>query len=179
MKMKEKINLKKLILMSMLAALTIICVRFLAFDTGIVRISFGFIPIAVAGMTLGPLGGGLTAVLADILGMLINNKGGVYFFPFTISEFLYGFGYGIFLYKKRPSMLKLSICIAVQFIIINLLLTSFWLYLYSIFITGNPKTFYVIFTSRIIAALISLPIHVVVIDLMQKYLSPQLCRLKI
>lgn len=177
MKMKEKFGLRQLITMAMLAALTVICVRFLAFDTGIVRISFGFVPISVAAMTLGPIGGGLTAVIADLLGMLINSKGGVYFFPFTISEFLYGFGYGLFLYRKNPSMLKLSLCVGVQFIVINLFITSFWLYLYSIFITGTHKTFIAIFTSRTLAALVSLPIHIIVIDLLQKYLAPQLRRI--
>lgn len=176
---KENFKLKKLILMSMLAALHVVFVRFLSFDTGIVRISFGFVPVSVAGMMLGPLGGGLTAVLADVLGMLINSKGGVYFFPFTVSEFLYGFGYGVFLYRKQPSMLKLSISIIIQFIVINLFLTSYWLYLYSLFITGTAKTFYAIFTSRLAAALVLLPVQVIVIDLLQKYLAPQLGRMRI
>lgn len=177
--MPKKHALLKLIIVSMMVAMHVIFARFLSFDTGIVRISLGFIPVAVAAMALGPVGGGVVAVLADILGMLINSKGQIYFFPFTISEFMYGFGYGLFLYKKTPSVLRLSLSVGMQFIIINLFITSFWLYLYSIVITGTPRAFFAIFASRIVAALILLPVQVAVINLLNRYLNPYIKNLEI
>jgi len=165
--------------MSLFVALTIVCVRFLSIENTVIRISLGFIPLSVSGMVLGALPAGIVAILADILGMLINNKGAVYFFPFGISEFLYGFSFGLILYKKNPSFIKLSLFLILQFLVINLALGSVWIYLYNMFILGSPKTFWLIFSTRIISAAAQLPVQIIVLSLLQKYLAPQIKRFNI
>ncbi|MBQ9757439.1 MAG: folate family ECF transporter S component [Clostridia bacterium] len=172
-------GIKKLVFMSLFVALTIVCVRFLSIENTIIRISLGFIPLSVSGMTLGALPAGAIALAADVLGMIINSRGGVYFFPFGISEFLYGFSFGFILYKKNPSFIKLSLFLVLQFIIINLALGSLWIYLYNMFIIGTPKTFCLVFSTRTISAAAQLPVQIVVINLLQKYLAPQIKRFNI
>lgn len=155
-------------------ALQIVFVRILSVGSGSVRISLGFIPVAVAGMLLGPVGGGFTGAIADFLGMLLFSKGTVYFFPLTISEFLYGLGFGFMLYKRNLSTAVLSLFAALQFILINLLLNSFWLYLYYIIITGTEKGFGVILWSRLAAACFNFPAQIVGVNLINRYLKKPL-----
>ncbi len=159
--MKRRLNTKTLVISALLIALQIVFTRILSIETGAIRISLGFFPVAVAGMLFGPLGGGIIGVIADILGMLLFSKGNIYFFPFTISEFLYGFGFGLMLYKKNITFFKITIFTLLQFVILNLVLNSFWLYLYSIFITGVPQGFFVIFSMRITTAILNLPMQIV------------------
>ncbi len=172
--MSKFFTVKKLSAMGLLIALYVIFARVLSLNAGHLKISLGFLPICVAGMVFGPLGGGITGVLADIIGMLIFSRGDVYFPLFTVSEFLYGFGYGLMLRPKKYSPLKLSIFVIIQFVILNLLVQSLWLYLYNIFITGNPKGYIVLLTGRLMTAVINLPMQVIVINLVAAYLKKPL-----
>ncbi len=171
--------LKKLVFMSLFVGLTIICVRFLSFETTIIRVSLGFIPLSACGMLLGPIPAGIVGVIADVLGMLISSRGGVYFFPFAISEFFYGVTFGLILYKKSPSFLRLTLSLLIQFAVINLILGSLWIYLYNLIIIGTPKTFWLVFGSRIISAAVQFPVQLVVINLMKNYLAPHFGKFKL
>ena len=62
---------KTIAFVGLLVSMEIIFTRFLSFQTPIVRIGFGFIPIAFSGILFGPVIGGLAAVIADALGMMI------------------------------------------------------------------------------------------------------------
>ena len=68
-----KINTKKILLLALFAAISIIFTRFLSFYLPIiavnsVRISLGNIPIALAGLLLGPFAGAATGIVADVVG---------------------------------------------------------------------------------------------------------------
>ena len=68
----KKINNKSLVIMALFAAISIILARFLVvYLSSSVRISFGNIPIILVSLLLGPVAGGLTAAVADILGALL------------------------------------------------------------------------------------------------------------
>ena len=71
--MKLKLNTKNLIflafLIAFLIALEIILTRFLSINTPIVRIGFGFLPVAMAGILFGPLWAGLALVSRYILAL--------------------------------------------------------------------------------------------------------------
>ena len=173
MKNKTKI----LVTSALLVALQIVFTRIIALEAGVIRISFGFFPVAVAGMLLGPLGGGAVGVIADIIGMLMISKGGVYFFPFTVTEFLYGVGFGLMLYKKDLSHIKITVFTVIQFILLNLILNSVWNYLYYLMIIGTPKGLWVIITSRLLASLVNLPVQILGVNLICKYLKKPLNKL--
>jgi len=172
--MKKKFNTRTLVLTALLIALQIVFVRLLPIGAGSIRISLGFLPVAVAGMVLGPVGGGIMAVIADIVGMLLFSRGDVYFPLFTLTEFLYGVGFGLLLHKKELSYIKLSIFTLIQFIFLNLVLNSLWLYFYYIMIVSKPQGFWVILTGRTMAAMVNLPMQLIGVNVVKKYIKKPL-----
>ncbi len=169
--MSKKFTTKNLCIMAILIAAEIVLARFGSIESGAFKISLGFVPIAVCAMTLGPFMAGIMAVIADCLGMLIFSRGNVFFFPFTVSQFLYGVGFGLMLYNKKPHPIKLSLYVIIQYILINVVLGTFWNYLYAIVVLGNAKSFYALLISRLGALPINLPMQIIVVNLILKYLK--------
>lgn len=90
------------------------------------RIGFSSVFAGVSGMVYGPVITGFAGVIADTL-KYIARPDGPYFPGFAINEFLTGFIYGCFFYKKEitlPRTIAARLCITV---FINLILTSLWL----------------------------------------------------
>lgn len=87
-----------------LATVSIILTRFFSImmllgGLPALRMGFGSIPLIMSGMMFGPLVGGITGVVADLIGYFINPMGGSFFPGFTISAALYGIISGL-LFKK-------------------------------------------------------------------------------
>ncbi len=130
------------------------------------RITLTFVPLAAAGIILGPFSAAFVGGAGDVLGYLINPGGGAYFFGFTVSAVLGGFIYGLFLYgmklggkqKTAPKALLLIMAAsAVIIFFINILLNTYWLsVLYG-------KAYTVFSAVRIIKNLILYPFQVIVI----------------
>lgn len=97
---------RPMVFIAILVAIEVVLTRFFAIETPIIRVGFGFVPIALSAIIFGPIIGGITAATADVLGMLLFPKG-VYFPGFTLSAFLTGLTYGLFLYNKPKSFLTL------------------------------------------------------------------------
>ncbi|MBQ8936087.1 MAG: folate family ECF transporter S component [Oscillospiraceae bacterium] len=74
--MKSNIT-RKLVFMALLCAISVVLTRVLAINTHTIRISFGAVPIILAGLFFGPIEGAMVGFVADIVGCL----------------FLSGFGY--------------------------------------------------------------------------------------
>ena len=65
-------NLRLLAVSAFLAALSIICGKYLALPVGnVLRFSFENLPILLAGMMFGPITGALVGVVADLLGCVM------------------------------------------------------------------------------------------------------------
>lgn len=65
-------NLKVLVMSAFFVALSIVCGKFLAFNLGtVMRFSFENLPILLAAVAFGPLVGGMTAIVADLVGCLL------------------------------------------------------------------------------------------------------------
>lgn len=152
---------------SLLIALDIILTRFLSINTQFLRISFGMIPVALAGAAFGPVWGGICGAVGDMLGMLIFPSGP--FFPgFTLTAALTGITYGIFLYRKEINHIVLNTVIASIIVCIgyNLLLDTLWLDI----LYGSG--FIAILPARIVKCIINIPVYsVLVIVLWQKVFS--------
>jgi len=117
---------KTLVITSLLIAITIILARFLAINTSFVRISLEFLPIALSAILSGPIIGGITGAIADIIGATLFPTGT--FFPgFTLSAFLAGIFYGIFLYKKELTIIRIIIAVIIKVIVVDLILVTLWL----------------------------------------------------
>ena len=159
--------MKTITYMGLFIALEVILTRFLAIQTPIVRISFTFLPIALSAMLFGPLFGGIAAALADLVGMMLFPSGP--FFPgFTLTAFLTGATYGLFLYKKPATLVQISLAVIVVTVVITLGLDTVWLWL----ITGQG--IWAILPVRIIKALIMARIQVTVIQAMRRYVIGRL-----
>ena len=103
-------------------AMEVILARFLSLHTWNLKIGFSFLPVAAAALWGGPLAGGITGALGDLIGALLFPVG-AYFPGFTLSSFLDGAVYGWFFRKGTG---KKQILLAVL-VVISLLLNTFWL----------------------------------------------------
>lgn len=161
--------------MGLLIAINIVMERFLSFKKGPLNFSCAFISICIASMSLGPVGGAVTAALADIIRSLLFPQGP--FFPlFTVSQFLYGLSYGWILYNKRLHPLKISIFVAIQYFLLHILLGSVWYYLYANIVLNNAKALIPLILSRLSAAAVNLPVHILGVNLTAKYLYPPISK---
>ena len=151
----------KLVLMAMLVAIQVVLSRFLSINLWNLKIGFSFVPIALAGMLLGPMGAGLTGMVADIIGATLFPSGA--FFPgFTLTAFITAFGYGFFLHKKQD-MPHILAAVLFSEIVGTLLLNTKWIAI----LYGTA--FLPIFVTRIWQAVGMGVVEVVVIKLLAKY----------
>jgi ECF transporter S component (folate family) len=156
-------NTRILVFVGLFISIDVILTRFLAFQTPIIRISFGFLPIALSGIMFGPIIGGITAMASDIIGMIIAPKGA--FIPgFTISAFLTGAIYGFFLHNKKRSILRILITVLVITIFVDSTLNTIWLIIAKF---GNAG----IILPRLLKNLIMVPIQTIVINIGWRYLG--------
>lgn len=155
-------SLKRFISMALLAALAVVAKRFLGFNSQIISASFGFVPIALAGMLLGPLGGMLTAVTADVIGALAFPSGP--FNPlFTLSAAMQGAIYGFTLHapqvsKQRVALGQLCITLGVNMIFNTLLIVP---------IVG--KGFFALLPTRALKNALFFPIEVIIVSKLSEY----------
>lgn len=65
---KKTLTVKIIVTLALLAALSIVLTRILAFTAGPYRFSIGNMPIVLSGILFGPLAGALTGFVADFIG---------------------------------------------------------------------------------------------------------------
>ena len=159
----KKLNTKMIVTLGLLAAIEIVFSRFLSINMWNIKIGFSFVPLAVAGMLYGPLPAGITAVIADLIGATLFPSG--QFFPgFTLTTFLVGVTFGVFLYQKQTPV-RILLAVAVNQLCLSLLLQSFWIS--TLYLTPYWTTL----TSRIPQVLLMAPTQFIVIGIMAKALS--------
>lgn len=114
----------RLVLAAMLVAVQIILSRFLSLSLWNLKLGFSFLPIALAGILLGPLGAGLVGLVSDVVGAILFPIGT--FFPgFSLTAFLVGFGYGFFL-QKEQGIRQIILAVLFSEIVGTLLLNTLW-----------------------------------------------------
>lgn len=125
---KRGSNVQALVFSALLVASSVVFTRFLGFMAfgGAVRISFGGLPIALAGALLGPFWGGMTGMVADLLGATLFPQG-AYFPGFTLTSTLLGVIPGVVLYSRKPSMKWIALSCLLSAVICSLVLNTFWL----------------------------------------------------
>ena len=159
--MKNKFDVKKLIQISLLIAIEVILTRFCSIQTPIVRIGFGFLPIAIIGMMYGPLSAGIAYAIGDLLGMALFPSGS--FFPgFTLTAFLTGVTYGLFLYNKPKTWPRIIGSVLIVCLVLNLGLDTYWLSI----LMG--KGYLALLPMRIVKAAIMIPIQTLIIGIIWK-----------
>ena len=159
--MDNKFDVKKLIQISLLIAIEVILTRFCSIQTPIVRIGFGFLPIAIIGMMYGPLSAGVAYAIGDLLGVALFPTGS--FFPgFTITAFLTGIVYGVFLYNKPKTWPRIIGAVLTVCLVINLGLDTLWLSI----LMG--KGYIALLPTRIMKAVLMIPVQTFIIVIIWK-----------
>lgn len=140
----------------MLLALKVILGLFTLNLSPILKVGFSFLPIAAAGMLFGPVAGGTVGALGDIASCFINPTG-PYFPGFTLTAFLSGAVYGLFLYRKPVTLLRVALAKTTVTVLVSFCLNPMWLsILYS-------KAFFAVVSARIATNLLVLPIDIVLL----------------
>ena len=76
---------RTMVIMAVLTAIQIVLARYLSLQVNeTLRISFETIPLALAGMWLGPIGGAVVALVSDILGTIVYGYG-MWFPPIALG----------------------------------------------------------------------------------------------
>lgn len=156
-----KINSKALVQVSLLIALEIVLSRFLSISTPIMRIGFGFVPVAVCAMLYGPVLAGVAGGLADFIGAILFPIG-PYFPGFTLSAALTGVVYGIFLYRRENKWKYLVAAVCINCLVISLGLSSFWIHV----LYGTPLD--KLLPVRALQNSIMIPIQITVLRLLRR-----------
>lgn len=162
---RKLISTKKLIIASLMSALSIILTRYASIILlgGSIRLGFGNLPVIFAGMLLGPAGGALTGAVSDLLGMLISSQG-AYHPGFTLSAILTGVIPGIIVYKGSGyTFLKNILANFIVYIGISLFMNTFWL------TQVLGKSFFIILPARAVAQGLTAIITVLVIHFLMRY----------
>ena len=150
----------------MLLALKVVLGMFTLNVSPVLKVGFSFLPIAAAGMLFGPAAGGAVGALGDVVSYFVSPTG-PYFPGFTLSAFLSGFLYGVFLHGKPVKLLRTVLAKAAVAVLVNLLLNPLWLsVLYS-------KAFLAVLSARIATNLILLPIDAALLFAMLKVMERQ------
>lgn len=148
---------RKLIYCALLIALQTALNSLAAIPLGsTIRITFGYLAVAVNAVLLGPFPAMAGAMTADLLGCIIRPMGP--FFPgFTLSAGLGGLVYGIAFYKRDITLWRVMAAKLIIDICINVLLNTLWLKI----LYGNA--FFALLPSRMLKNLIQYPVDVILL----------------
>lgn len=94
----------------------------------IIEFRFGYLVLCLAGYIGGPFMGLTVGVLGDIIGMIImSGKSSLpFFFGFTLSYAVLGFGAGLIFYKSKLNIVRVAIASLLEFLV-SITLNTLWL----------------------------------------------------
>ncbi len=156
--MRKNTIVQQIVIIAFLIAMEIILTRFLSINLPILRIGFGFLPVAICAILYGPVWAGIGYAIGDVLGMLIWPSG-PYFPGFTLTAFLVGLTYGLILYRKEISWPRVSITACTVIVLFTVFLNTLWIsILYG-------KGFVGLLPTRLAEAAVMIPIQILLIKL--------------
>ena len=124
------------------------------------RIGFAFVALAIGGMLFGPLSAGLIGAIGDILGMMLFPTG-PYFPGFTLTAFLTGAVFGLFLHRQqRP--LQIVGAVAINQIALSLFLQTLWISM------TYGASYRALLPTRLAQCVIMIPVQLAVLFLIAK-----------
>jgi len=165
--MRNKSKTHLVVMIALFIALDVVLTRILSINTGVIRIGFGFVPIAICAMMFGPLWAAAAAALADIIGVFLFPMG-AYFPGFTLSAAIVGLVFGLFLRKSKGGWPPILFAVVIICFGDILFLRTFWLTI----ITGNP--FYVLLPMRLVQAAIMFIVQFTVLNFIEKTIGTRI-----
>ncbi len=158
----SRFNTRMLAYMSVLVAVEIVLSRFLSINAWNIKIGFSFVPVVLAAMLYGPLCAGIVAALGDFLGAILFPIG-AYFPGFTLTAFLTGLVFGLFLYKKQ-TLLRTVAAVGINQFILGLFLNTYWISV----LYGSP--YVPLLATRVVQSAILTAAQLIVIQLLVRVL---------
>ncbi|GHU97236.1 membrane protein [Clostridia bacterium] len=148
-------NLKILARVAMLVAIEIVLTRFLSIQSPMLRIGFGFLPVAVCAMLYGPGWAAAGYVVGDIVGMMFSAAA---FMPgITLSKVLTGLVFGLLLYRQNENdkfaWWRPLTAAAINAAVIGLCVNTYWLS--ALFATP----YWTVFAARLVQTAVQLPLE--------------------
>ncbi len=133
---KRKVSTKYLVLGGILSAASIVLTRMLGFMImgGTARIAFGNVPIALAGILMGPMMGALVGIVSDVLGIMLVSHG-TPFLGFTLSSALQGVIPALIVHKSFTDKsvpistvyMRIIVATIASTVIVSFILNTLWL----------------------------------------------------
>lgn len=120
------------------------------------KLGFSTVPIAVTGALFGPVVSGLAGGVSDILRFILRPTG-AYFPGFTFDAIVNGVIFGLFLYKKKPSVKRVAVQQIVSLIVVSTILHNMWVWL----VYGQALA--VILPASLLKNILKLPIDIAVL----------------
>ena len=147
--MKSRKNLYKstriLVFSALLIAMDVSFTRFLRWEIyPYDRYSLQFLSHGLSGILFGPIIALVNCVAGDLVGMLLNSGGLSLYLPVTANCALRGVLYGLLLWKKPASLVRILIAVALVTVLCDLLINSwimsgfYGLPYWTIFVTKLP-----------------------------------------
>ena len=157
---KTVFNTRTLVTLAILVAMEIVLSRFLSISAWNTKIGFSFVPVVVAAMLYGPVAGGLVGALGDFVGAILFPIG-AYFPGFTLTAFLMGVVFGLFLYREQ-TVPKILCAVTVNQCVLSLCLNTLWISI----LYGSP--YGPLFVTRIVQTVILFAVQTVTIIALAK-----------
>lgn len=165
--MQTKISVRSVSAVGFLVAMEILLARF-SIHTWNIKIGFGFIPIVVAAIFYGPVAGGLTAAIGDVVSAILFPVG-AYFPGFTLTAFLTGAVFGCF-FRKRVTVWNVVLSVFIVQGLIGQVMNTYWIS----FLYKSP--FAPLFVTRLYQTAAMSVVQIASILLLDKKLMPVLKR---
>ena len=159
-------NTKKLVTLSMLVAIQVVLSRFVSIQMWNFKVGFGFVPVIIAAIRMGPIEAGICGAMADFIGAMLFPTG-VFFPGFTLTAALIGVVYGLFLHREQ-SFVRVILSVVLNRVLFTIFLNSLWISM----LYGSPMR--ALMTTRLIQRAIIIPVQTICIML----LAPLAQRLK-
>ena len=157
---KVTFDTKTIVILGLMTALQIVLSRFLSFSVWNMKIGFGFAPIVIAAMLLGPIPAAIVGGLSDFLGAILFPIG-TYFPGFTLTATLTGLVFGLLLWE-RQSLVRIVTAVGITQLILSLLVNTYWISL----LYGTP--YVTLFPVRLIQTGILVALEILVIVALSK-----------
>lgn len=151
--------IKKNVTMALLTAMCLVLTNYLSLKLGEgLIIGFGVIPIVVCAMLYGGVSAGICYSISNLMRVILSGYGlSPYDIPLTFICFLTGLIYGIFLYKKQITLVKVLIPTIITCLVFNLLGNTYF------FAKLMGQGYLAILPARVLKNVVQIPINTFII----------------
>ena len=170
-------QVNRLVTCAAMIALNIILTRFTSIQTPFVRIDFGFVAMAVAGMLMGPFYGMAVGGISDFLGASLFPS--AQFHPgFTLTATLVGLSYGLLIHRRENEpewsrakfMFRSALAVGFNCFVLGLCLNPLWL------TQMYDKAYLVLLPTRVVKEAVMFAVQLSVVNLIRMALVEPMLR---